>query len=313
MNISAEKELELINKYTRSPLTQEDVYIFSVTLCDNEVDRDFECFSTKSLDVLGEMFVGKTGISDHSMSSKDQRARVFRTFIEKDTKKRTSYGEIYTALKARAYMLRTKENESLIKEIEGGIKKEVSVGCAVKECICSVCGKDMKKHLCEHIKGRTYNNEVCYGVLETPTDAYEWSFVAVPAQKSAGVTKAFTERKENTETMTIETFKSINGEAHLSLKQVQKLKAQIERLEKEASEGAGYREYLITDIRKYALLIMPSVDVQAFVKGCGKMDIQEMKSLRDTMKSQASSLFPVNTQLRKAVAENSRDNSQFKI
>ena len=58
---------------------------------------------------------------------------------------------------------------------------------------------------------------------------------------------------------------------------------------------------------------MPSVDVQAFVKGCGKMDIQEMKSLRDTMKSQASSLFPVNTQLRKAVAENSRDNSQFKI
>ena len=75
--LSAEKELELINAYTRTPLNSEDVYTFTVTLCDNEIDRDFECFSTESLEKLKELFVGKTGISDHSMRSRDQAARIF--------------------------------------------------------------------------------------------------------------------------------------------------------------------------------------------------------------------------------------------
>ena len=40
-----EGELELINKHTRTPLTENDVYAFSVILCDNDIDRDFERFS----------------------------------------------------------------------------------------------------------------------------------------------------------------------------------------------------------------------------------------------------------------------------
>ena len=101
-NLTAEQELELINKYTRTPLDESQVYVFSLTLCDNEVDRDFECFSTKSLDVLGEMFVGKTGISDHTWSSSRQVARIFDTEVIEDYAKSTTYGETYTYIKARA-------------------------------------------------------------------------------------------------------------------------------------------------------------------------------------------------------------------
>ena len=90
MNMKTERELELINSYTRSPLSAEDVYLFTLTLCDNEVDRDFERFSTESLAALGELFIGKTGISDHSMRSGDQRARIFRTYIEKNPQKKTT-------------------------------------------------------------------------------------------------------------------------------------------------------------------------------------------------------------------------------
>ena len=52
-------ELKLINNYTRRDLKKEEVYVFSVVLCDNEIDRDYECFTKESLDKLAEMFVVK--------------------------------------------------------------------------------------------------------------------------------------------------------------------------------------------------------------------------------------------------------------
>ncbi|MBQ3136603.1 MAG: hypothetical protein IJB74_03885 [Clostridia bacterium] len=312
MNMTAEKELELINGYTRSPLTAEDVYIFSVTLCDNETDRDFERFSTESLEALGKLFTGKTGISDHSMRSKDQRARIFRAYTEKQPGKKTSCGEDYTALKARAYMLRTDENASLIKEIEGGIKKEVSVGCAMGECICSICGKDMKKHLCEHIKGKVYGDKICHGILRSPTDAYEWSFVAVPAQRNAGVTKSF-ERKESKTTMTIEKFKSLNGDIRITAEETESLKQHIALLENMAQEGKAYREYLTAQIKKYAFIIMPAVNVSAFIKGCDSMSIGEVKELCRSMEEQANSRIPVSSQLSAVKATHKYDNTDFRI
>ena len=57
-NFSTEKELEIINTFATTPLKKDDVFIFTVTLCDNEVDRDFECFSTEAIGNLKELFVG---------------------------------------------------------------------------------------------------------------------------------------------------------------------------------------------------------------------------------------------------------------
>ncbi|MBQ7070785.1 MAG: hypothetical protein IJM87_05835, partial [Ruminococcus sp.] len=98
--------------------------------------------------------------------------------------------------KAKAYMVRTSSNADLIAEIEGGIKKEVSVSCSVANCKCSICGTDKRTSACEHNKGQIYDGKKCCCILDEPTDAYEWSFVAVPAQKSAGVTKTFSEQEK---------------------------------------------------------------------------------------------------------------------
>ena len=38
-------------------------------------------------------------------------------------------------------------------------------------------------------KFKEYNGKTCYAILDEVTDAYEVSFVAVPAQRGAGVTK----------------------------------------------------------------------------------------------------------------------------
>ena len=71
-----EGELELINKHTRTPLTENDVYAFSVILCDNDIDRDFERFSDNALDELAKLFDGVTGIADHNPKSSNQTARI---------------------------------------------------------------------------------------------------------------------------------------------------------------------------------------------------------------------------------------------
>ena len=43
------EELAKINNYTRRSFTADEVYAFSVVLCDNEVDRDFERFDENAL------------------------------------------------------------------------------------------------------------------------------------------------------------------------------------------------------------------------------------------------------------------------
>ena len=185
--------LEQINRFTRRPLAEEEVYTFSVILCDNDIDRDLERFSDSALDTLKESFIGRTGISDHNAAAANQNARIFAAEVVSDSERTTADGRPYKYLKGEAYMVRTDDNKNLIAEIDGGIKKEVSISCSAAKRICSVCGCDRSKGGCSHEKGKLYGGKLCHTILDDITDAYEWSFVAVPAQVNAGVTKKFTE------------------------------------------------------------------------------------------------------------------------
>ena len=75
------EELELINTWSKRPLTAQEVYVFSVRLCDNEVDRDFERFPAQTLEALAPLFLGKSGIFDHNWSARGQAARIFSTQV----------------------------------------------------------------------------------------------------------------------------------------------------------------------------------------------------------------------------------------
>jgi hypothetical protein len=186
------QQLEKINKFTRRELTEGEIYTFSVILCDNDIDRDGERFSDEALETLKTLFVGRTGIFDHDAKSSNQSARIYDTELVTDDMRITAYGESYKYLRAYVYMVKTDENRSLIAEIDGGIKKEVSISCSASLRKCSVCGAEKSTSPCTHIKGKMYGGKICHTVLDGITDAYEWSFVAVPAQRNAGVTKKFT-------------------------------------------------------------------------------------------------------------------------
>lgn len=189
-------EMELINQLSMVELAADQVFTFKAVLCDNKVDRQFERFTVAALKELQALFLGKTVIKDHDRSADNQVARIYKTELQTSATELTAGAEPYTQLVAHCYMIRTSSNADLIAEIQGGIKKEGSVGFRPSAAICSICGTDNVKSYCRHWPGRSYDKEagqeVCTFTLTGASDAYEFSLVAVPAQRAAGVSKSYT-------------------------------------------------------------------------------------------------------------------------
>ncbi len=214
------------------------------------------------------------------MKSKDQSARIYAAEVVTDETRKTTDGENYTFIKAKAYMVRTEKNKDLIAEIDAGIKKETSVGCCVKDISCSVCGKNIKTEGCEHQKGRVYGGKLCCYLLSEPTDAYEWSFVAVPAQKNAGVIKSFVPGQKD------------------------------EKLAEWASE---YRDELKADIIRCAASVIPEIKSDSLEEICGSLSFKMLREMRDALRLSAKKNLPVIRQLDCNQPEEGNGNSEYKI
>ena len=195
-----EEELKKINKFTLAPLKAEEVFTFKLIMGDNGLDdRNYEPFNLNALKDLKKLYIGKTMIKDHKRTADNQIARVYDTELVQDSSKVTGAGEIFTKLIAKCYMVKTEKNADLIAEIKAGIKKEVSTSCRPKHAYCSICGVDNMKNHCIHYWGKEYETQegkkTCYFTLDGAKEAYEVSFVAVPAQPRAGTTKNYGGKK----------------------------------------------------------------------------------------------------------------------
>ena len=309
-------ELELINKYTRRKLTSDEVYTFSVVLCDNEIDREFERFTKESLEALATLFNGKTGILDHQAKSDNQKARIFACRVEAVENKLNSIGEQYYRLVARAYMPCSEKNNDFILEIDSGIKKEVSVGCAVGKITCSVCGTDLKYSECHHTKGKSYDGKICHALLENPTDAYEWSFVAVPAQKEAGVIKAFDYKMKGGDVSMEEIIKQLGSEKEITISKSQSVELSkfISDLKKEAEDGRAYRNELKREVVRLCSFAQPELDNKIMENVTSKMSISELKAFKKAFITKANEVIPQKPQLFSYQRENfKKQNTEFKI
>lgn len=283
-------DLELINALAKTELSESEVYTFALRLCDNEIDRDFERFDTAALHTLGGLFIGKCGIFDHNWTAANQTARLYRTEVLPEDGV-TAAGEPRMFLKGCAYMLRNEKNADLIDEIEAGIKKEVSVGCSMARRVCSICGRDC----CEHLPGKTYGGRLCYFTLSDPVDAYEWSFVAVPAQRNAGIIKSF-------------------GSSLRDLTAAQPaLSAKLDQLEKEARLGRTYLGSLRKELVRLAGLGDGELDLNVFSRAVDRLDEPELLELTKAFRRQAEKIFPPQPQIRPVKSETLDDDGAFLV
>ena len=264
-------QLEAINAQARATLTEEQVYVFSLRLCDDQVDRDWERFDTAALPVLAKMFIGKTGIVDHRWSSDSQVARIFATEVV--CEERESY------IKAWAYIRRGGNADEVIADIEAGIKKEVSIGCSMGFSRCSICGGEYG--ICGHQKGESYDGQICCAILQEPMDAYEFSFVAVPAQRSAGVIKGL-------------------GGMQMCLKELAEqfgAQAEYRSLYKQAQLGIAYEKQLRQDVVRLCLSLELGVEEPVLRSVMEKACAEDLVKMKLALEERLREAMPVVTQL----------------
>ena len=264
------QQLEAINAQTKAELTAEQVYVFSLRLCDDQIDRDFERFDTEALGALAKLFIGKTGILDHQWSAGNQVARIFETEVVRED--RVSY------IKAWAYIRRGGRAEALIADIEAGILKEVSVGCAMGMAVCSVCGAEYGS--CGHHKGEHYDGQLCCAILREPMDAYEFSFVAVPAQRDAGVLKALGRSK---------TLKELAEEFGAQ--------SEYRAMFKEARLGRQYAKQLQDDVVRLCLSLELGVTEPVLRSVFGNAGGDDLLAVKSALETRLAESLPMMTQL----------------
>lgn len=264
-------QLEAINAQAKARLNGDQVYVFSLRLCDDQVDRDNERFDTAALAGLAKLFIGKTGIVDHKWSAENQVARIFETQVVKEQ------GVSY--IKAWAYIRRGGANDEIIADIEAGIKKEVSVGCAMGRAVCSICGSEYGT--CGHRKGEAYDGQVCCAILQEPVDAYEFSFVAVPAQRDAGVLKAL-------------------GGGKRSLKELAEefgVQAEYRAMYKQAELGKRYQKELEDSVVRLGLALGLGVAEPVLRNVAKNAAAEDLLALKAAWEERLDEMMPVTTQL----------------
>lgn len=280
-------QLEKINALAKARLNGEQVYVFSLRLCDDQMDRDFERFDTQALPELARMFLGKTGIVDHQWSTEKQVARIFETQVVQEGS--VSY------IKAWAYIRRGGANEETIADIEAGIKKEVSVGCAMGQAVCSICGGEYGT--CGHSKGQSYDGQVCCAILRQPVDAYEFSFVAVPAQREAGVLKAM-------------------GAGQKRLKELAEqfgAQGEYQALKQQAALGQRYRKELEDSVVRLGLSLELGLQEPVLRRLAQCAGAEDLTAVKAAWQERLEQLMPVVTQLGGALERSAEVESGFLI
>ncbi|MBQ7415921.1 MAG: hypothetical protein IJW14_02655 [Oscillospiraceae bacterium] len=255
-------------------------------LCDDQVDRDGERFDTAALPELAKLFIGKTGIVDHKWSSDSQVARIFATEVVKDN------GISY--IKAWAYIRRGGHADEVIADIEAGIKKEVSVGCAMGRAVCSICGGEYGT--CGHVKGERYDGAVCSAILKEPMDAYEFSFVAVPAQRDAGVLKALGSRR---------CLKELAEEFGAQ--------AEYRALYKQAQLGMQYQQLLGDEVVRLCLTLSLGIEEPVLRSIVSKLGAEDLMKMKSALQERMEEMYPVKCQLPGAGALGDGMESDFLI
>ena len=269
--VPTQAQLDAINAQAKGKLTQEQVYVFSLRLCDDQIDRDGERFATEALPVLAKLFIGKTGIVDHRWSAESQVARIFETQVVCED------GVSY--IKAWAYIRRGGNAEEVIADIEAGIKKEVSVGCAMGRAVCSICGSEYGS--CGHEKGNHYDGQLCCVILKEPMDAYEFSFVAVPAQRDAGVLKAM-------------------GMGKRSLKELADAygaQTEYRELFKQAQLGRQYRKELEKEVVRLCLVLELGIEEPVLRSVMEKAGAEDLMKLKSALQERCNASLPMQRQL----------------
>lgn len=164
--------LAAVNRFALRPLTREDIAIFTLDLCHNQVDKHFSRFPEEELEKIAAMVPGRPLMERHDLRGALPRGTFFRARVHREGDR--------LSVRPEVYVLRTAANEDFIRSIEGGVYRETSIGFSFARPECSVCGADIRG--CPHTPGEQYDGAVCHYLLREVLEVIEGSVVAAGSQ-----------------------------------------------------------------------------------------------------------------------------------
>ena len=164
--------LDAVNRFALRPLKAEEVALFRLDLCNNQVDKHFSRFPEEELEKINAMVPGRPLMERHDMRGSLPRGTFFRSTLHRE-------GD-FVSVRPEVYVLRTSANADFILNIEGGVYRETSIGFSFRTPECSACGKDIRS--CDHVPGRAYDGHVCHFIMRDVIEVIEGSVVASGSQ-----------------------------------------------------------------------------------------------------------------------------------
>lgn len=163
---------EAVNAYALRPLDPDEYAVFTLDLCNNQVDKHHSRFPEEELERISQMVPGRPLLERHDLRGSLPRGTFFRSHLHQD-------GAV-VSVRPEVYVLRTGDNRDFILNIEGGVYRETSIGFAFETPECSVCGADIRT--CNHTPGRSYDGERCHFIMHNVLEVLEGSVVSSGSQ-----------------------------------------------------------------------------------------------------------------------------------
>lgn len=173
MGKPTKSQLEKINKFTHTELTEDDVYVFPSMMIDNAVTSYYTIVHENLLRKFSSDVKKGIGLLLAHDSSKLPVGRSFDSTLVEEWDETTGnilkslYGDFYIALGRNTGSGMT--TDDIAKGIDSGTIFDTSIGFKAKTMKCSICGHDIRSWDCWHYPGNEYIIENEDGVGETVT------------------------------------------------------------------------------------------------------------------------------------------------
>lgn len=167
------EQLEKINRFARSELTEDDVYVFPNMMIDDAVTSYYTIVHENLLRKFSVDVRRGVGLLLSHDSNKLPVGRSFDSTLVEDWDENTGeslkslYGDFYIALGRNTESGMT--TDDIAKGIDSGTIFDTSIGFKAKSMKCSICGEDIRSWDCWHYPGREYIVDNEDGVGETVT------------------------------------------------------------------------------------------------------------------------------------------------
>ncbi|MBX7258235.1 MAG: hypothetical protein K1Y02_17870 [Candidatus Hydrogenedentes bacterium] len=161
-----------VNRFALRPLAPGEFVVFTLDLCHNGIDKHFSRFPDEELSKINVMTPGRPLMERHDLRGTLPRGTFFRSSLHREGDR--------LSVRPDVYVMRTRDNEDFILNIEGGVYRETSIGFSFETPECSICGKDLRA--CDHVPGRSYGDTMCHYVMRNVLEVIEGSVVSSGSQ-----------------------------------------------------------------------------------------------------------------------------------